>query len=97
MTAKIVSKNPTDTSPAIVSRQRRVPGLLLPLHTTDGGPGPAIYRPDNPRVVENRRKRLPDGTHLTAQALRFLGAKPSAVENVGEEQAYKVIGLTRRY
>lgn len=43
--------------------QCRVPGLLLPLHTTDGQPGPAIYRPDNPRVVENRRKRLDDGTH----------------------------------
>ena len=44
-------------------RQCRVPGLLLPLHTTDGTPGPAIYRPDNPRVVENRRKKLADGTH----------------------------------
>lgn len=43
--------------------QSRVPGLLLPLHTTDGQPGPAIYRPDNPRVVENRRKKLADGTH----------------------------------
>ena len=44
-------------------RQRRVPGLLLPLHTTDGRSGPAIYRPDNPRVVENRRKKNPDGTY----------------------------------
>ncbi|MCB8939226.1 MAG: DUF3854 domain-containing protein [Ardenticatenaceae bacterium] len=44
-------------------RQCRVPGLLLPLHTTDGTLGPAIYRPDNPRVVENRRKKLDDGTH----------------------------------
>jgi hypothetical protein len=43
--------------------QRRVPGLLLPLHTTDGQLGPAIYRPDNPRVVENRRKKNPDGTY----------------------------------
>ena len=43
--------------------QCRVPGLLLPLHTTDGTQGPAIYRPDNPRVVENRCKKLPDGTH----------------------------------
>lgn len=46
-----------------VPRQRRVPGLLLPLHTTDGRHGPAIYRPDNPRVVENRRKKNDDGTH----------------------------------
>ena len=43
--------------------QRRVPGLLLPLHTTDGRSDGFIYRPDNPRVVENRRKRLPDGSH----------------------------------
>jgi hypothetical protein len=44
-------------------RQRRVPGLLLPLHTTDGRMGAPIYRPDNPRVIENRRKKNPDGTH----------------------------------
>lgn len=44
-------------------RQRRTPGLLLPLHTTDGRLGPAIYRPDNPRVVENRRRKNADGTH----------------------------------
>ncbi|MBE2224160.1 MAG: hypothetical protein IAF02_21655, partial [Anaerolineae bacterium] len=43
--------------------QRRVPGLLLPLHTTDGRSGPAIYRPDNPRVRENRRKKNDDGTY----------------------------------
>ncbi|MBK9050864.1 MAG: DUF3854 domain-containing protein [Chloroflexi bacterium] len=45
--------------------QRRVPGLLLPLHTTDGRADGYIYRPDNPRVTENRRKRLPDGSHPT--------------------------------
>lgn len=44
-------------------RQRRVPGLLLPLHTTDGRQELHIYRPDNPRVVENRRKRNKDGTY----------------------------------
>ena len=43
--------------------QRRVPGLLLPLHTTDGRSGPAVYRPDNPRVRENRRKKNDDGTY----------------------------------
>ncbi|MFQ5594276.1 MAG: hypothetical protein ACE5HA_09020, partial [Anaerolineae bacterium] len=36
--------------------QARAPGLLLPLWTTDGQNGPYVYRPDNPRVVENRRK-----------------------------------------
>jgi hypothetical protein len=44
-------------------RQRRVPGLLLPLHTTDGSQSLSIYRPDNPRVVDNRRKRNADGTY----------------------------------
>ena len=29
--------------------QRRVPGLLLPLHTTDGKVGSYVYRPDRPR------------------------------------------------
>ena len=43
--------------------QRRVPGLLLPLHTTDGRSDGHIYRPDNPRITENRRKRLADGSH----------------------------------
>ncbi|HAW50771.1 MAG TPA: hypothetical protein DCX54_00345, partial [Flavobacteriales bacterium] len=45
------------------SGQRRVPGLLLPLWTTDGQIGFYVYRPDNPRVVENRKKKNPDGTH----------------------------------
>ena len=43
--------------------QCKVPGLLLPVHTTDGGNGLAVYRPDNPRVLEDRSKRNPDGTH----------------------------------
>jgi hypothetical protein len=43
--------------------QRRVPGLLLPLHTTNGRSGPAIYRPDNPRIVENRRQKNADGAY----------------------------------
>ena len=29
--------------------QRRVPGLLLPVHCTDGSNGLYVYRPDNPR------------------------------------------------
>jgi hypothetical protein len=43
--------------------QCRVPGLLLPLWTTDGQNGTYVYRPDNPRVVENMKKTNPDGTH----------------------------------
>lgn len=43
--------------------QRRAPGLLLPLWTTDGKNGTYVFRPDNPRVRENRRKKLSDGTH----------------------------------
>lgn len=44
--------------------QCRVPGLVLPLHTTDGGNSLYIYRPDNPRVVEQKQKgKLRDGTY----------------------------------
>ncbi|MBI9048656.1 MAG: DUF3854 domain-containing protein [Anaerolineaceae bacterium] len=43
--------------------QRKVPGLLMPLHTTDGKIGLYVYRPDNPRTIEDRTKRDPDGLH----------------------------------
>lgn len=46
--------------------QRRTPGLLLPLWTTYGQNGAYIFRPDNPRVRENRRKKLADGTYPQA-------------------------------
>lgn len=44
-------------------QQRRAPGLLLPLHAPDGSNGRYVYRPDNPRVIEDRRKKNPDGTY----------------------------------
>jgi len=50
--------------------QRRVPGLLLPLHTTDGKIGLHVYRPDNPRVHEDRSKRDEDGLH-PAKVLKY--------------------------
>ena len=35
--------------------QRRAPGLLLPVHPTDGGDPPLyVYRPDSPRVNTNQ-------------------------------------------
>lgn len=38
-----------------IPRQRKVPGLLLPLHPTDGSaPTLYVYRPDNPRATTNR-------------------------------------------
>jgi hypothetical protein len=40
----------------------QVPGLLIPIHYTDGGSAPDVYRPDVPRVTEDRRKREADGT-----------------------------------
>jgi hypothetical protein len=44
--------------------QRRVPGLLIPLHSTDGSNGLNVYRPDNPRVIEQKKKpKNPDGTY----------------------------------
>jgi hypothetical protein len=50
------------------SRQQsnNVPGLLLPVHTTDGNNSLYCYRPDLPRVVEDRRKkRNLDGSYKT--------------------------------
>lgn len=44
--------------------QARVPGLLLPLHAPDGRVPFHVYRPDNPRVAEDRRKKpLADGSY----------------------------------
>src|SRR5690349_9895377 len=34
--------------------QQRVPGLLLPLHTTDGKTPLSIYRPDHPRILQGK-------------------------------------------
>ncbi len=44
--------------------QRRAPGLLLPLHTTDGDCLEIVFRPDNPRV-KRKGKKLADGTYHT--------------------------------
>lgn len=44
--------------------QCQTPGLLLPLHTTDGQNSQHVYRPDKPRVIEERHKgKLSDGTY----------------------------------
>ncbi len=50
--------------------QRKVPGLLLPLWATDGSNALAVYRPDNPRVWEDRGRRNPDGSH-PCKVLRY--------------------------
>ena len=43
--------------------QMHVPGLLLPLHSTDGEVPFYVYRPDNPRVFEDKKHRNEDGTY----------------------------------
>ncbi len=44
--------------------QQRAPGLLLPLWAVDGHNSLFVYRPDNPRVIENKKKgRRLDGTY----------------------------------
>lgn len=43
--------------------QRSAPGLLIPLHTTDGNTALYVYRPDHPRVIEDKSKREADGKH----------------------------------
>ncbi|MCL4872011.1 MAG: toprim domain-containing protein [Anaerolineae bacterium] len=59
--------------------QCRVPGLLLPLYTTDGQNGLYVYRPDKPRVVEDRRKsKLPDGTY-PQKVIKYEQPKGTAV------------------
>jgi hypothetical protein len=45
------------------SSQERAPGLLLPLHTTDGQTPLYVYRPDNPRVMEDKKHCNSDGTY----------------------------------
>jgi hypothetical protein len=39
------------------SKQSRVPGLLLPLHTTDGTVLECVYRPDSPRVEKDKPRK----------------------------------------
>ncbi len=39
------------------------PGLLLPVWCTDGTNGFNVLRPDNPRVKEQKNKKLDDGTY----------------------------------
>jgi hypothetical protein len=43
------------------NQQARVPGLLLPLHATDGQTPLSVYRPDSPRVIEDKKHREADG------------------------------------
>ena len=45
------------------SSQERVPGLLLPLHSTDGKNPLYVYRPDSPRVIEDKKQRESDGKY----------------------------------
>jgi hypothetical protein len=58
--------------------QRRVPGLLIPLHTTEGKIGLHVYRPDNPRTYEDRNKRDADGMH-PVKVLKYEIPKGSSV------------------
>lgn len=46
--------------------QRRVPGLLIPLHSVDGIQFGSIYKPDNPRVIKGKTLKYenPKGSHL---------------------------------
>lgn len=43
--------------------QRRTPGLLIPGHGPDGGNGFYSFRPDSARVIEDKRRREPDGNY----------------------------------
>lgn len=43
--------------------QCRAPGLLLPLHGTNGDNPLCVYRPDNPRTHDDKRHHNTDGTY----------------------------------
>ena len=45
------------------SSQENVPGLLLPLHSTDGQTPLYVYRPDSPRVLEDKKQRETNGQY----------------------------------
>jgi hypothetical protein len=54
--------NEKDLTPlGFAPRQRRTPGLLIPIFTTDGSNGLYCFRPDAPRVHQDRRARGDDG------------------------------------
>ena len=40
---------------AFAEYQRRVPGLLIPVHTTDGQVLPMVWRPDTPRTITDAK------------------------------------------
>ena len=42
------------TAMGFALRQARVPGLLFPLHTTDGTVLDCVYRSDEPRIVKDK-------------------------------------------
>lgn len=44
------------------AQSRNVPGLLLPVNCTDGTNGLTLYRPDTPRVIQDKNHRNRDGT-----------------------------------
>ncbi len=59
------------------SKQQR-PGLLIPVWTTDGQNGLNVLRPDNPRVVQNTKKKNPDGTYPSKE-IKYEFPKNSAM------------------
>ena len=51
--------------------QCRVPGLLLPLHATDGSQPFAVYRPDTPRSVAIADRRDPATGVVPSRAVKY--------------------------
>jgi hypothetical protein len=43
--------------------QWRVPGILFPVHTTDGQVLPIVYRPDTPRLVDGQPRKYDQAEH----------------------------------
>lgn len=48
-----------------------IPGLLLPVHCTDGANGLYTYRPDIPRVFEDRRSKRDQNGHYKTKLIKY--------------------------
>jgi ribosomal protein L37AE/L43A len=59
--------------------QRRGPGLLLPLCQTDGRQKIMVYRPDNPRVFEDKKGRRDEAGRYPVKVIKYEFPKGEAM------------------
>ena len=83
----------------LAPRQARAPGLLLPLHTTDGTVLDCVYRPDSPRVAKDKTRKYElkagQGVRLDCPPVcrdQFADAKIPLWLTAGQEKADSLLG-----